>query len=141
MRKTIFIKTTSVPPKNLPIKSWVREIGFDKSKSILPFSSIMGIKLDEENIASNKHKFANGAVIINWIFATTSSRKTLFPEGFIPEIIDSVSIKLKIIASPTMKISEMTAKKINTLRAKASLNVYEHIIIILFIFCYTFLPH
>ncbi len=77
IRNAMFIKTTSIPPKYLPSNSCVREIGFERSKSILPFSSIIGTKLAEENIASSRHKFDRGAVIINCICVITSS-KTIF---------------------------------------------------------------
>jgi hypothetical protein len=134
-------KTTSVPPKYFPYKSCVLEIGFDRSKSILPFSSITGIKLDEENIASRRHKFDSGAVIANCILVIISARTILLSEGFIPEMIESVFNKLKTIANPIIKISEMAAKKIKTFRAKASLKVYQEIIKIFFMSYFSYQLH
>lgn len=137
----MFIKTTSIPPKYLPSNSCVLEIGFERSKSILPFSSISGTKLEEAKIASSRHRFDKGAVIINCIFVITSASIKPSPDGFIFDKIESAFTKLETTASPIKKIIEMAAKKIKTLRAKASLRVYHEITNIFFTSCSSFLLH
>ena len=132
IKKAIFMNTTRVPPIYFPTNNWVREIGFDSNKSILPFSSIIGIKLADEKMASNKHRLERGDVIINCIFDITCSSIILLSEGFILDKIEAVSTKLKITASPIKKIIDIAAKNIKTFRAKASLSVYHDMIKILF---------
>ena len=46
-------KTIKVPPKNLPKITCGRETGFDKIKSIFPFSKSVGIKPATEKIDKN----------------------------------------------------------------------------------------
>ena len=141
MRNAILINTTSVPPKYLPSNSCVREIGLESNKSMLPLSSIIGIKLAEENIARSKHRFDSGAVIANCICVITCSRTTLSPDGFMPDKMESVLTRLKTTASPIKKITEIAAKNIKTFRANASRKVYHDIIKIFFMIYFSYQLH
>jgi hypothetical protein len=140
IKNAMFIKTTSVPPKYLPSNNCVRDTGFDNNKSMLPFSNIIGIKLADENIASSRHKFDNGAVIINCIFVIICSRIISLPDGPMLDKIDSVFTKLKTTASPIKKITDIAAKKIKTFRAKASRKVYQVIVTMFFIYDFPYRP-
>lgn len=139
IRKAIFIKTTRIPPKYFPSSNCVLESGLERSKSIFPFSSISGTKLDAANMASNRHKFDNGAVIINCIFEIISASAKLSPAGLRLDKIESVFIKLNTTVSPSRKRAEMIVKKINTFRANASRKVYHDMIKIFFTALYSFL--
>jgi hypothetical protein len=65
IRNVMFNNTTSVPPKYFPNSNCDRDTGLDSSKSMFPFSSIMGTKLAEAKMANNRHRLESGAVITN----------------------------------------------------------------------------
>ena len=128
-----------MPPKYFPSKSCVLDIGFERSKSIFPFSNIRGIKLEEANIASSRHKFDKGAVIANCICVITSANTNLLFDGFMLDNIESASTRLNTTARPIKNMSEITVKKIKTFLAKASLNVYHEMMIKFFTILFSFL--
>jgi hypothetical protein len=87
----ILINTTNKPPIYFPTSSSVLVTGLERSKSIFPFSSIEGIKDEQENIESKRHNPERGLIII-------SSSKEILSEKLPPFINRFVLKKLKIMA-------------------------------------------
>lgn len=59
--------TTSMPPKYLPSNNCDLDIGLERIRSIFPFSSIIGIKLEQAKNESRSPNAQIGEIIINSI--------------------------------------------------------------------------
>ena len=73
INRAILINTTRVPPKYFPHNSCVRETGLESNRSIFPFSSIIGIKLELAKIARSRPNEASGVIIAISNFDTISA--------------------------------------------------------------------
>jgi hypothetical protein len=129
IKKAIFRNTTRMPPKNFPRSSCSREMGFDKSKSIFPFSSIIGIKLALENIESNRQIRVMGETNIISSEFTAVNTSDCIPGAN----IFSIPVRYRIRPTNIIVSIEITKKKIKTFLAKASRREYQVTVIIFFI--------
>jgi len=107
INRAIFINTTKVPPKYFPHNNCVRETGLESSKSMLPFSSIMGIKLELAKIARSSPSDARGVIIAISSLDTISA---IIGAAFLPAnpfTIESRLVTPRITAVKTMTRIEM----------------------------------
>ena len=73
IRYAILIKTINTPPKNLPKIICALDTGFEIMRSMEPFSSIFGMKLEAEKIDKNNPPPKSGATTNNFKPFTISS--------------------------------------------------------------------
>jgi hypothetical protein len=122
-RNVILSRTTNRPPKYLPKRSCALEIGFERKRSILPFSRSTGIKLEALKIESSRPMLATGETIPSSIIITIfPDAMFLFEEKKEFRICDS-STNPKITPVIIRAKHESPKKKIKTFLAKDSLNV------------------
>jgi hypothetical protein len=122
-RNAILSSTTSSPPKYFPKISCALEIGFERKRSIFPFSRSTGMKLEALKIESSRPMLATGETIPSSIIITIlPGAMFLFEEKKDCRICDS-STNPKITPVMIRLTHESPKKKMKTFLAKDSLNV------------------